>query len=123
VAGHLAAGSTLAALGTPTDTIQALPWPAPRAAGEGVVEATVVHVDRFGNLVTSYDGDPRLIRRVSVAGRDAAPSTNYLSDAPLIALVGSSGLLEVSVPGGDAARALGVSPGAPVRITLAQSAG
>ena len=71
-----------------------------------------MHVDRFGNLVTSYDGDPRLIRRVSVAGREATPSANYLSDAPLIAVRGSSGLLEIAVPRGDAARALGLSAGA-----------
>src|SRR5437899_12583708 len=55
-AAHLAHGLEPARLGPPVADPVRLPWAAARVT-EGRVGGAVVHVDRFGNLVTSIDGD------------------------------------------------------------------
>jgi len=124
VAAHLARGVPLRDLGTPTDRVVALPWPTPLPDGAGACVARVVHVDHFGNLVTSVEPGAAPLRRLEIAGRQiTALSPHFVSDAPLIALVGSSGLLEIAVPGGSAAAELGVGVDAPVRVWLGAPSG
>ena len=92
-------------------------------------EAHVIHVDRFGNLTTNLSA-AQLLRIVQSAGpgdvlvriesATLALARTY-SDVPPgdpCALVGSSGLLEVAVNQGDAARVLGAGRGAPVRVKV-----
>ena len=83
----------------------------------GGLAVEVLLVDRFGNLVTSYD--PRALAggpsawTVEAAGRELGIFGTY-ADVPVgaaLALVGSSGTLEVSVRDGDAARELCLGAG------------
>jgi S-adenosyl-L-methionine hydrolase (adenosine-forming) len=80
----------------------------------------VLHVDTYGNLITNLPV-ARLSARfdVHVGGIviPEAPHAHYQAVAPgaPLSLGGSTGLLEVSVRDGDAARVLGVGRGAPVR--------
>lgn len=55
-AAHVAAGVDPARLGPRVTDPVRLPWPAPRRTGAGVA-GVVVHVDRFGNLVTSIPAE------------------------------------------------------------------
>jgi hypothetical protein len=55
-AAHVARGLDPARLGPAVTDPVRLPWPEPRI-GQGSVGGNVVHVDRFGNLITSIDGD------------------------------------------------------------------
>lgn len=86
------------------------------------IEGRVVHVDRFGNLVTNIQGDmlPGGAQPVIGAGRAdiRGVSRTYSDGAPgdLLALVGSRGTVEIAVNGGSAAKALGVGKGAPVAV-------
>jgi S-adenosyl-L-methionine hydrolase (adenosine-forming) len=66
----------------------------------------VVHVDRFGNLITNVAPGPR---RVRIGGREIAVVATYEAVAPgeLLAYVGSGGTLEIAVRDGDAATLLG----------------
>jgi S-adenosyl-L-methionine hydrolase (adenosine-forming) len=87
--------------------------------------ATVLHEDRFGNLVTNVPTDwvPEGTRhlRLAVGGRAArrvpfARSYEELGRGRLGVLGSSFGLLEASVAEGSAARRLVAGVGAPVRL-------
>jgi S-adenosylmethionine hydrolase len=78
----------------------------------------VVHVDRFGNLVTDIAGVPAAAR-VRIAGHSiAGVSATYESVArgALCAYVGSRGTIEIAVREGSAAELLGVGRGTPVEV-------
>lgn len=107
-AAHLAAGGALGDLGTPVATMIGLPpFRAERLAG-GRLRGRVVHIDHFGNLLTS-------IRAADLSGPNVAfhHARHHVqglrvtyADAPpdeLIALVGSGGLVEFAVRDGNAA--------------------
>jgi hypothetical protein len=132
VAAHMAAGVPLEKLGVPVDPqrCQPAPWPPARAAGGGGIEGRVLWVDHFGSLVTSLDTleverllagrDPQRLT-IAVGGRRIRGLLRFYAQAPpggLLALMGSRGLLEVSVNGGDAGRLLGIAPGAAILATI-----
>lgn len=115
-AARLATGAALEALGEPCDDPIVRRTPEARRLDDGAVLGEVIAVDRFGNLVTNL-----LTMRggsLEVAGQRLAVRRTYADVAPgtLLALVGSSGLLEVAVREGSAARRLGVARGAAVRL-------
>jgi S-adenosylmethionine hydrolase len=129
VAGRLAAGMDLAEVGPPLSDPVRLDLERPREVGPGEWEAAVLHVDRFGNLITNFtqddlegalatvEGDPTELV-VAVEGM-VLPLVRTYSDVcegEACALPGSSGRLEVSVNRGNAARQLGAARGAPVRV-------
>ncbi|HEX7117147.1 MAG TPA: SAM-dependent chlorinase/fluorinase [Longimicrobiales bacterium] len=118
-AAHLARGVALDALGPALAEPVRLPQPEP-LRGRGHIHGRVVHVDRFGNLITDVPGawigpDARVV----VAGTDVGPMRRTYADVtpgrPL-ALVGSTGMLEVSVRDGSAAEKLGAGRGTAVRV-------
>lgn len=128
VAARLAGGLALAAVGPLVTDFVKLSLPAVEVIGPDEWRATVVHVDRFGNLVTSFSerelralGEtggqtPQLVVRV---GREEIPLVRTYSDVPAgapCALVGSAGRLEVAVNGDSAARRLGATLGQPVLV-------
>ena len=118
-AAHLARGTALDAFGPPVDDPVLLPIPRPERLGRGI-RGHVVAVDRFGNLITNVRGDwVDAGARVVVAGRDVGPLRRTYADVPpggVLALVGSTGLVEVSVHGGSAAQELAAGRGTIVTI-------
>jgi len=125
VAAHLANGVALAALGPlVTDPIRFdLPRPAPLP--DGGMAGQVLHVDRFGNLITNLPealfAASRGVPVVTVAGqriRGLADSYVAVPTGRPGAIVGSAGTLEIFLPGGSAAAALGVTRGAAVTVTF-----
>jgi S-adenosylmethionine hydrolase len=114
-AAHLASGAPLAAVGPelPSASLVRSAWPKPSLESDGG-GGQVVYVDRFGNLVTNLPLDPEVPQGVAtVAGCDVSIRRTYSEVAPgsLVALRGSSGLLEIARNRGSAAEALGVGPG------------
>jgi hypothetical protein len=108
----LARGSTLAAIGEPFPDPIIRRTPEPRRLGPGTVEGEVITIDRFGNCVTNLLA-PRG-GSVSVNGRDVGPVRRTYADAPPgepVALVGSTGLVEIAVREGSAAATLGLARG------------
>ena len=86
---------------------------------DGSLAGRVIHVDHFGNLVTS-------IRAVDLPDGDVAVeiggavvhglTTTYGDGDDLVALIDSSGYLEVALPRGDAAQLLDADLDTPVTV-------
>jgi len=120
----LASGGRPSGLGSRT-TPRPFALPVPRHAPRGA-EGEVLHVDRFGNLITNIPSRwlPERVGSVEVrvgrAGRGAtipwAASYESLGRGVLGALGSSFGLVEVAVAEGRASDRLHASVGAPVAI-------
>ncbi len=124
VAAHLANGMPLAALGPVVDDPVTWPDPRPQRLPDGRLRAHVVYVDHFGNLVTNIQSLTGQDVQVLVGGTTLPLRHTYadVASGELVALVGSSGDLEIAVRDGSAAERLGVGVGTPVEIQGAEDA-
>ncbi len=119
IAGGLG-GEGLLKLGPPTDSWIHLPRANAVTGPGGAIAGEVTHVDRFGNIITNISGDdlPRemetSIGRHVIRGRQ----TSYVAGQSdeVIALIGSTGHLELSINHGSAAEFLGVTIGDQVGV-------
>lgn len=119
-AAHLALGVRVETLGEPVRSLVSLPpFRAKRDAG-GALAGRVVHVDRFGNLVTDVRASDLARGAVSVeiAGRriDGLSATYGAEKGRLVALIDSSGYLEIAVTQGSAADMLEAHIGTAVGV-------
>ena len=112
VAAHLASGGGFEAVGPQValDSLVRRPWPL-YSHTDTVRTGQVIHVDRFGNLVTNLriHGAENAIGTVEVSGYRIPVARTY-SDVPegeLVALRGSTGLLEIACHYGSALEKLG----------------
>ncbi len=124
VAAHLASGRSLTEVGTPTARYQRLHWAHPIADDEGI-QGWVVHVDRFGNAVTNIprallDAEPRSRTAKCYVGATILEGIHETyGDVPPgepLALIGSAGLLEIGVNGGDASTLFSIPKGSRVSL-------
>jgi S-adenosyl-L-methionine hydrolase (adenosine-forming) len=111
---RLALGASLETLGSVEGDPVIRRTPEATRRGDGGVQGEVITVDRFGNAVTNL-----LAMRggmVQVAGHSLALRRTYADAEPgdPIALVGSSGLVEIAVRDGSAAERLGLRRGSSV---------
>lgn len=122
-AARLAAGAPLEELGRPLEA--ALRREEGSGGGRrvpGGAEGKVVHVDRFGNLISDMPGPwagEMTQPTVSVSGRTVGGLVRTYGDAgsgELLALVGSRGTIEVAVRDGSAAERLGLGVGAVMEL-------
>ena len=107
VAAHLASGGELRDVGpvVSVDALVRLHAPAP-SGDPGELRGEVVHVDRFGNLVTNLPAPEGAGGgSVEISGHVLPLSRTYSDVAPgaLVAVTGSSGRIEVALHGGSAA--------------------
>jgi S-adenosylmethionine hydrolase len=119
VAAWLAGGGAPERLGpTVADPVR-LDWPGAERRGEEV-HGVVLLADPFGNLLTSVRAPdlPPGPLRAEIAGQPARVVRTYgeARRGELVALLGSSGRLELSVREGSAARRLGAARGTPVSL-------
>jgi S-adenosyl-L-methionine hydrolase (adenosine-forming) len=121
-AAHLAAGVPPDRFGARVLDPVRLSWPTVRAV-RGAVAGAVLHIDRFGNLITSIRAEalPELTRdmRIRVGGRPLSLVGTYgdLEPGQAGALLGSSGRLEVAVREGNAAAHFKARRGTPVVVS------
>lgn len=133
VAAHLASGLDPEKLGPVRHAMHALPLPHPVRCADGSLKGEIIYIDQFGNLITN-------IRRATLERSFAAPadrlevrlkrrtvrglSRTYADcgEGDLLALVGSSGYLEVAVNQGSAARMLGCEKGDTVTLMVPEGA-
>lgn len=119
VAAHLAHGVPLGVLGPEVRDPTIIPEPRPRRE-HGRVVGAVVHSDRFGNLITNIPADHVPAgATVRVAGTKVGPVRRTYADVEpgeVLALIGSTGRLEISVRDGDAGARLEAAPGTEVVV-------
>lgn len=120
VAAALARGMSLDELGPTIDDWVHLKQPPVEQHEDGSLTGRVVYIDRFGNLVTDLRGEQLPMFAVVEVGEQRIEklSRSYAQADPgaLLALVGSTGRLEISVNRGSAAAELRVTVGQIVRI-------
>jgi S-adenosyl-L-methionine hydrolase (adenosine-forming) len=91
---------------------------------EDVTKAVILHVDRFGNIITNIRvGDSAIsekkIKAIAVGSKLVSRWVHTYSDAPEntpCLLVGSSGLVEISLKSKSAAALLAAAVGMPIRV-------
>jgi len=117
-AGVLANGGSFESLGSAITDPLYLPLPIPKTDGDAVV-GEVLHVDRFGTLVSNIA--PNALKpgaSIQVGGVDVGPLRRTFADVAagaLLAVTGSGGTVEIAVREGSATRMLGLGVGAEVR--------
>jgi hypothetical protein len=121
-AAHLAAGITPAKLGPLIHDHIRLTFHEPVRTGRRVWTGAVLHIDRFGNLITNlaaaeFPADAELSVGLETVHRRAATYAE-IPYGELFLIAGSSGYLEVSANQTSAAKLLGVGTGAPVELRL-----
>jgi S-adenosylmethionine hydrolase len=125
-AARIAQGDDISQVGPNISDWVRLPFPVPRTS-EGRWEGEVIYIDGFGNALTNLcwsevSAAPELV--VEVAGHRIAKRVRTYGEASageLIVLGSSSGWLEIARVEGNAARALGLRRGTPVRVSSSPS--
>lgn len=129
VAAHLCTGVPFAMFGEKKSELTTYRWAKPIYDDEGV-QGWVMHIDRYGNLVTNipesviqehvnkhrykiYVGNT-ILKTISCSFSD-------VQDGEPVALIGSSGMLEIAINKGNAEQMLGVEKGAPVSMVIQKS--
>ncbi|GBD11677.1 5'-fluoro-5'-deoxy-adenosine synthase [bacterium HR23] len=121
-AGWLANGKPPHEFGPPVADLVCLWVPEP-VWEQGVLEGVVLHIDRFGNLLTSVHAghlegvDPQAVL-VEVGGLCWQGLAGAYAEGEWTAHVESHGWLEIARRGASAGEALGVKVGSPVRLRL-----
>lgn len=123
-AAHLACGTALDDMGEtlPVSELVEQPVQAPQPQPGGGWRCEILHVDRFGNLITNFrlQSHQRGLK-VGVGGRWIEQICRTFADVDpgeLLAYAGSSGYLEIAVREENAADTLSLNAGDPVQIEV-----
>ncbi len=125
VAAHLSRGVAPEKLGEPIDDMVQLDVPNVQVASQEI-KGMIVSFDSFGNLISDIPASllteavktsSLLIRCASHDVRRIVPTYSAEPKSSLVALIGSSGMLELAIVNGNAAQTLGVPIGEEVKIT------
>ncbi|HEV2177550.1 MAG TPA: SAM-dependent chlorinase/fluorinase [Terriglobia bacterium] len=111
-----------------TDYVR-LSLPRPERLNPKCLRGAVIRIDRFGNVMTNITTAdvPELFAvsappfKIEIQGREVTRlAANFSAGEPseLIAVMGSSGFVEIAINRGSAAQILGVQRGAPVEVIL-----
>jgi len=130
VAAWLSKGVDVLNFGEPLEQYVRLALPKSKTTADGQLKGIILHVDRFGNLISniSYEdfqtarentpGDKFL---VSIGNREIQGLKQFYSESQkgeLLALFGSTKYLEIAQNQGSAAKTLGLNRGAEITVSL-----
>ena len=121
VAARLSLGFPLTDFGEVISSVMMLPLPQPYQAPDGSLVGHILHIDSFGNLITNIKTAdlPQTNQTVTIEVGNrliSGLSRTYGENEELLALIGGSGYLEVSLKGGNACAFLNAGVGDEVRI-------
>ncbi len=114
VAAHLSLGVPPKSFGRPVSAIAYLPPSLTVRETGGLLKGHIVHIDRFGNLITNIREEdlPGWEVAIEVCGQNiSGVNKTYAEGRNLLAVIGSSGYLEIAVSSGSAAKILQASIG------------
>lgn len=119
VAAGLSLDISIYEFGGKINSLHVLPVPRPSLDADGNLIGRVLHIDRFGNLITN-------VRSNDLPGKDVmieaagccieGISSYYAQKNEIMALLGSTGHLEISVRDGSARDFLGMMVGDEIRV-------
>lgn len=126
VAAHLSKGEAMEQLGKPLEKLVTFRWAIPISDRDGI-QGWVVHIDRYGNLVTNIPSS--MIRNVDQSAsvriyvgntilNNVETTFASVPDGEPVAYIGSSDNLEIAINKGNAKEMLGVEKGAQVSIII-----
>jgi hypothetical protein len=122
VAAGLSLGISLYEFGEKINSLHVLPVPKPSLDPDGNLIGQVIHIDRFGNLIVNIRSNslPGKNVVIEVGGqRIQGISDYYAQKEGVMAVVGSSGYLEISLRDGSARDFLGIGEGDEIRVISA----
>ncbi len=124
VAARLSLGFPPVDFGEEVTSVRVLPLSRPCQAPDGALVGHVIHVDGFGNLITDIRDDDLPLAREAVIidvgnRRILGLSRTYAEGEGLLALIGGSGYLEISVKEGNASTFLDAGIGDEVKVDTA----
>jgi hypothetical protein len=121
VAAGLSLGISIYEFGEKINSLHILPIPRLSPDPQGNLIGQVLHIDRFGNLITN-------IKNADLPGKDViieagghhiqGISDYYAQNKGVMAIAGSSGYLEISLRDGSACDFLGMAVGDEIRVLL-----
>lgn len=121
----LAGGAPLLSVGEPIEEIERLDLPKPEQVDSSLVQGEVIHINRFGSLVSNIHRsflDGAKVVKVSAGDFPVGPLCNHYGDVATgrpLALYGSSGYLEIAYNGDRADTRLNMGIGIFVNVKTA----
>jgi S-adenosylmethionine hydrolase len=121
VAARLSLGLPPSDFGEKIDSLIAFPCPNLHQAKDGVLVGCIVHIDRFGNLITNIKSGDLPRRNQSISIETGSHVINglvhtYAEGEDLMGLIGSSGHLEIALKDGSASVFLDARVGDEVKV-------
>ncbi|HYJ90878.1 MAG TPA: SAM-dependent chlorinase/fluorinase [Pyrinomonadaceae bacterium] len=120
IAAHLSNGIKLEELGSEINDPIFFEFPTAYINSDGTITAEIIHVDRFGNLISNLK-EPDLPKKfeVEVGARQINKHCKFFAESEpgeLVSIVGSSGFLEIVVNQGSAQKLLNARIGQAIRL-------
>jgi S-adenosylmethionine hydrolase len=119
VAARLTQRVLMDSLGRPLKDYLRLDWPKPQVVG-GLLRGQIVYIDHFGNAISNIESLEKSAGTVRVPDKVQCGLKKFYQEVPAgqpLAILGSTGYLEIAVNGGHAAQKFGLKLGDPVEIT------
>ncbi len=126
VAAQLSLGTPATDFGEVVTPVTMLPLSHPYQASETTLIGHILHIDNFGNLISNIKSSdlPRAEQPITIEVGNrliSGLSHTYAEGEGLLALIGSSGYLEIALKDGNAGSLLDSEVGSEVRIRLGGS--
>ena len=123
VAARLSLGSPATDFGETITSVTMLTLSYPQLSSENTLAGHILHIDNFGNLITNIRRDdlPRETQSITIEVSHrliSSLSQTYADSDGLLALIGSSGYLEIALRDGNASSFLNAEIGNEVRVRL-----
>jgi len=119
VAAHLSLDIPVSEFGEKIDSLYAFPIPVPFKDAVGHTIGHIIHIDRFGNLITNLRSRDIPVGGAAVEIRNQridSTSHYYTQGSGLMAIIGGNDYLELSIRDGSATAILGAGIGDTVKI-------
>jgi hypothetical protein len=121
VAARLSLGFPPIDFGEAINSVTMLPLPHPYWTPDGVLVGHILHIDSFGNLITNIRSSdlPQTKQAITIeVGNQliSGLSRTYAEGKGLLALIGSSGYLEIALVGGSACALIEAKLGNELRV-------
>ena len=125
----LASGAQLEEVGAPVEKVVKLDLPRPKKESEGLVSGRVMHVNRFGTLVTNVHRsflEGSRVTKVEVGHFPVGALSETYADVEQgfpVAIFGSAGYLEIAYNGDSAGSRLDIGVGILVEVAIDPAGG